>query len=127
MMTAALSPPAECPSVMRNMRPWRHNHTNTIMGKWSVSRDEMPRRVHPDFCPGWLYVTTPKVHHHHVVYNLRRVRPDFCPGWLYVTTPKVYTTTMLSMTCVEFIQNSGQAGSMSLHQSPNVHHHPDFA
>jgi hypothetical protein len=31
------------------------------MGKWSVSREEMPRRVHPDFCPGWLYVTTPKV------------------------------------------------------------------
>lgn len=56
-----LPPILECPSVMRNMRPWRHNHTNTIMGKWSVSREEMPRRVHPDFCPGWLYVTTPRV------------------------------------------------------------------
>lgn len=51
----------ECPSVMRNMRPWRHNHSHTIMGKWSVSREEMSRRVFPDFCPGWLYVTTPKV------------------------------------------------------------------
>ena len=27
----------------------------------SVSREEMSRRVFPDFCPGWLYVTTPKV------------------------------------------------------------------
>lgn len=57
------NPPAvlECPSVMKNMRPWRHNHTNTIMGKWSVTYSEMSRRVFPDFCPGWLYVTTPRV------------------------------------------------------------------
>jgi len=57
------SPPPviECPSVMKNMRPWRHNHTNTIMGKWSVTHSEMSRRVFPDFCPGWLYVTTPRV------------------------------------------------------------------
>ena len=31
------------------------------MGKWSISVKDMPRRVYPDFCPGWLYVTTPKV------------------------------------------------------------------
>ena len=30
------------------------------MGKWSISVQDMPRRVYPDFCPGWLYVTTPK-------------------------------------------------------------------
>ncbi len=29
------------------------------MGKWSISVRDMPRRVYPDFCPGWLYVTTP--------------------------------------------------------------------
>jgi len=54
-------PTIECPSIMRNMRPWRHNHTNTIMGKWSISRDQMPRRVFADFCPGWFYITTPEV------------------------------------------------------------------
>jgi len=54
-------PVIQCPSVMRNMRPWRHNHTQTVMGKWSIQWEELPRRVHPDFCPGWLYVTTPQV------------------------------------------------------------------
>ena len=51
----------ECPSVMRNMRPWRQSHSKSIMGKWSISKEDMPRRVYPDFCPGWIYVTTPKV------------------------------------------------------------------
>jgi len=51
----------ECPSTMKNMRPWRQNHTQTIMGKWSISHEDMSRRVFPDFCPGWLYVTTPKM------------------------------------------------------------------
>ena len=51
----------ECPSVMRNMRPWRQTHSKSVMGKWSISIDDMPRRVYPDFCPGWLYVTTPRV------------------------------------------------------------------
>jgi len=50
----------ECPSVMRNMRPWRQTHNKSLMGKWSISVKDMPRRVYPDFCPGWLYVTTPK-------------------------------------------------------------------
>jgi len=50
----------ECPSVMRNMRPWRQTHNKSLMGKWSISVQDMPRRVYPDFCPGWLYVTTPK-------------------------------------------------------------------
>lgn len=51
----------ECPSVMRNMRPWRQNHTESIMSKWSISKEDMERRVYPDFCPGWLYVITPRV------------------------------------------------------------------
>lgn len=51
----------ECPSVMRNMRPWRQSHPKSIMGKWSISKDDMPRRVFPSFCPGWLYLTTPRV------------------------------------------------------------------
>jgi len=50
-----------CNGIMRNMRPWRHNHTNTVMGKWSINKSKMSRRVYPDFCPGWLYITTPKV------------------------------------------------------------------
>lgn len=52
----------ECPSVMRNMRPWRprpSGGSSTIMGKWSVKTFEMNRRVWPDFCPGWAYLTTP--------------------------------------------------------------------
>ena len=51
----------ECPSTMRNMRPWRQNHSQSIMGKWAISQEDMSRRVYPDFCPGWLYVTTPRV------------------------------------------------------------------
>jgi len=51
----------ECPSVMRNMRPWRQNHSESIMSKWSISKEDMDRRVFPDFCPGWLYVLTPRV------------------------------------------------------------------
>jgi hypothetical protein len=50
----------ECPSTMKNMRPWRQNHTRSIMGKWAISPEDMSRRVFPDFCPGWLYVTTPR-------------------------------------------------------------------
>jgi len=52
----------ECPSPMRNMRPWRprpSGGSSTVMGKWSVKTYEMDRRVWPDFCPGWAYVTTP--------------------------------------------------------------------
>jgi len=51
----------ECPSVMRNMRPWRQNHTDSIMSKWSISKEDMERRVYPDFCPGWLYVINKRV------------------------------------------------------------------
>ena len=32
-----------------------------MLGKWYMARDDLPRRVYPDYCPGWLYVTTPKI------------------------------------------------------------------
>ena len=50
-----------CPTVMRNVRPTRQNKTGTMMGKWYMPEGDMPRRVYPDYCPGWLYVTTPRV------------------------------------------------------------------
>jgi len=51
----------ECPSVIKNMRPLQHRHNGTIMTKFFVSREELNRRVYPDLCFGWLYVTTPRV------------------------------------------------------------------
>ena len=51
----------ECPSVIRNMRPLQNRHNGTIMAKFFVSRQELNRRVYPDLCFGWLYVTTPRV------------------------------------------------------------------
>ena len=50
-----------CPTVMRNVRPTRQNRTGSMLGKWYIAREDLPRRVYPDYCPGWLYVTTPKV------------------------------------------------------------------
>ena len=49
-----------CPTVMRNVRPTRQNRTGSMLGKWFMSREDLPRRVYPDYCPGWLYVTTPQ-------------------------------------------------------------------
>jgi len=51
----------ECPSVIRNMRPLHQSHNGTIMAKFFVSREDLNRRVYPDLCFGWLYVTTPRV------------------------------------------------------------------
>merc|ERR1712025_1359596 len=51
----------ECPSVIKNMRPLQMRHNGTIMAKFFVSREELNRRVYPDLCFGWLYVTTPKI------------------------------------------------------------------
>ena len=42
----------------------RHNHSSSLLGKWSMSHSELPRRVFPDHCFGWLYVLTPKVARH---------------------------------------------------------------
>lgn len=88
----------ECPSVMRNMRPWRQTHNKSMMGKWSISAEDMPRRVYPDFCPGWLYVTTPRVGlalaevsvlHHHVLMKTARLDDIFVTGFLRERLPGV--------------------------------------
>ena len=50
----------ECPSVIRNMRPLKQRHSGTIMGKFFIDEEELSRRVYPDLCFGWLYVTTPR-------------------------------------------------------------------
>ena len=50
----------ECPSVIRNMRPLKQNHTGTIMAKFFITSYELQRRVYPDLCFGWLYVITPR-------------------------------------------------------------------
>ena len=50
----------ECPSVIRNMRPLKRRHSGTIMGKFFIDEAELSRRVYPDLCFGWLYVTTPR-------------------------------------------------------------------
>ena len=49
-----------CPAVLRNVKPYQHNITqvDTIMNKWSVKTDI---KLYPDYCFGWLYVTTPAV------------------------------------------------------------------
>ena len=44
--------------------PPRHNHSSSLLGKWSLSHSDLPRRVFPDHCFGWLYVLTPKVARH---------------------------------------------------------------
>ena len=50
----------ECPAVIRNMRPLKRRHSGTIMGKFFIDEQELSRRVYPDLCFGWLYVTTPR-------------------------------------------------------------------
>ena len=49
-----------CPAVIRNMRPLKRRHRGTIFAKFFVSRSELGRRVYPDLCFGWIYVTTPR-------------------------------------------------------------------
>ena len=49
-----------CPAVIRNMRPLKRRHSGTIFAKFFVSRSELGRRVYPDLCFGWIYVTTPR-------------------------------------------------------------------
>ena len=51
----------DCPAVVRNLRPLTATHNGTIMAKFFLSRAELGRRVYPDLCFGWLYVTTPRV------------------------------------------------------------------
>ena len=88
----------ECPSVMRNMRPWRQTHSKSIMSKWSISKEDMSRRVYPDFCPGWVYVTTPRVglalaevsvKNHHKLMKTARLDDIFVTGFLREFLPWV--------------------------------------
>ena len=39
-----------CPTVMRNVRPTRQNRTGSMLGKWYIAREDLPRRVYPDYC-----------------------------------------------------------------------------
>ena len=53
-------PSVECPSVLRNVKPFQRNNTQveTIMNKWAVTTN---LTLYPDYCIGWLYVTSPAV------------------------------------------------------------------
>ena len=44
----------------RNMKPLRSDRTH-MTGNWSISKDQLDIEFHPDFCSGFLYVTTPTV------------------------------------------------------------------
>ena len=44
----------------RNMKPLRSDRTH-MTGNWSISKDQLEMEFHPDFCSGFLYVTSPKV------------------------------------------------------------------
>ena len=49
-----------CPTLNWGMKVLR-SATPHMTGNWSVSKEEFDRDVMPDFCIGFLYVTTPKV------------------------------------------------------------------
>jgi len=49
-----------CPTVIRNQKPWRYSDAK-VMGKWTHSIAEIPDKFFPDYCQGFLYVTSPKV------------------------------------------------------------------
>ena len=50
-----------CPSPSRNFQPTRTSRAASQTGKWSPTWAEMARRTWPDFCFGWLWVTSPRV------------------------------------------------------------------
>ena len=43
----------------RNMKPLRSDRTH-MTGNWSISRDQLSLEFHPDFCSGFLYLTSPQ-------------------------------------------------------------------
>ena len=49
-----------CPTVIRNQKPWRYPDAK-VMGKWTHPLEEIPDKFFPDYCQGFLYVTSPKV------------------------------------------------------------------
>ena len=44
----------------RNMKPLRSDRTH-MTGNWSISKEQLDLDIHPDFCSGFLYLTTPLV------------------------------------------------------------------
>lgn len=44
----------------RNMKPLRSERTH-MTGNWSISKDQLDLDLHPDFCSGFLYLTSPAV------------------------------------------------------------------
>jgi len=44
----------------RNMKPLRSDRTH-MTGNWSISKEQVESDFHPDFCCGFLYLTTPSV------------------------------------------------------------------
>ena len=47
-----------CPTVIRNQKPWRYSDAK-VMGKWTHPLEEIPDKFFPDYCQGFLYVTSP--------------------------------------------------------------------
>ena len=43
----------------RNMKPLRSERTH-MTGNWSISRQQLNLEFHPDFCSGFLYLTSPQ-------------------------------------------------------------------
>ena len=43
----------------RNMKPLRSDRTH-MTGNWSISRQQLDLDFHPDFCSGFLYLTSPQ-------------------------------------------------------------------
>ena len=37
------------------------NKLTSIAGNWSISRSQLASDLHPDFCSGFLYLTSPRV------------------------------------------------------------------
>ena len=47
----------------RNMKPLRSDRTH-MTGNWSISRQQLDLDFHPDFCSGFLYLTSPQGEKH---------------------------------------------------------------
>ena len=47
-----------CPSLSRNVRPWRHPEAN-VFGKYAISVEDLPEGYY-DYCSGILYTTSLK-------------------------------------------------------------------
>ena len=48
-----------CPTIFRNTKPFHHKEAK-LMGKYSHPEEDYPEDFTPDYCFGFLYVTSPK-------------------------------------------------------------------